>query len=229
MLAAIMGAALAGCTYGGAPTNVFEQRLTWFSFMAGDDIREACAPGAPDRYRFVYNAVYGEQARAYDVVALSGGGAAMRQQVDRGLVIDVVPLREIFQIGVPDRTIVQLSPESFAELERRMAESGVFEPPPVGLRLYSRGFFWIVTGCRNAEFFLTAYQHPSERFRQITFDEALFRADTTGIRVRRPGDAALWGHRRSGLSCSAARPQGGEPCFTLQVGENGLVDMTRLF
>jgi hypothetical protein len=140
-----------------------------------------------------------------------------------------VPLREILRVGVPDRTLVQLSPESFAELERRMADSGVFGPPPVGLRLYSRGFFWVVTGCRGGAFFLTAYQHPSERFRQITFDEVLFRADTTGIRVRRPGDAALWGHRRSGLSCSATRPQGSEPCFTLQVGENGLVNMARLF
>lgn len=229
LLALGLGLALGACSYTGAPTNIFEQRLTWFSYMAGDDIRAACAPGTPDRYRFVYNAVYGEQARAYDVVALTGGGAVMRQQVDRGLVIDVVPLQELFQLGVPDRTLVELPPEALAELERRMADSGVVAPPPVGLRLHSRGFFWIVTGCRDGDYFLTAYRHPSERFQEIRFDEFLFRADRTGIAVRRPGGAADFGHRPGGPGCGSVRPEDREPCFTLQVGEDGLVDLATIF
>ena len=49
--------ACAGCNYQGRD-DALSQRFTWFSYMNGDDILAACNPGAPDRFRFVYNGVY---------------------------------------------------------------------------------------------------------------------------------------------------------------------------
>ena len=43
------------------------QKLTWFAYLNGDDLRGSCQPGAPERYRFVYNADYNKQLRTYEV------------------------------------------------------------------------------------------------------------------------------------------------------------------
>src|SRR5687768_8929927 len=40
----------------------------WFRYIGGADIRDSCAAGSPDRTRIVYNAVWGEQVRIYDIV-----------------------------------------------------------------------------------------------------------------------------------------------------------------
>ncbi len=62
------------CTaYQGTPSNPIEQSLTWFSFVAGDDIRAVCRAGEPDHYRFVYNGIYEVQIRAYELTPTPGG------------------------------------------------------------------------------------------------------------------------------------------------------------
>ena len=49
---AVLG--LGACTtYRGLPTNPVERSLTWFSYLAGDDLQAACKAGGPDHYRFV--------------------------------------------------------------------------------------------------------------------------------------------------------------------------------
>lgn len=59
---------LAACTtFDGTTDNPVERSLTWFSYVGGDDIRAACTPDGPDQFRFVYNAVYERQIRAYDL------------------------------------------------------------------------------------------------------------------------------------------------------------------
>ncbi|MDA0240525.1 MAG: hypothetical protein O3A84_10935, partial [Proteobacteria bacterium] len=71
----ILGGLLSACTYQGATVEGFgtdhpiTRKFSWFSYVGGEDIRTACVTGAPDRYRFVYNAVYNEQVRSYDLVA----------------------------------------------------------------------------------------------------------------------------------------------------------------
>lgn len=58
-------AALAGCAYDGAPGDSLSRRLTYFSYLRADDLRDACEQGGPERYRFVYNAEYSRQVRLY--------------------------------------------------------------------------------------------------------------------------------------------------------------------
>ncbi|NBC32939.1 MAG: hypothetical protein GVY13_09720 [Alphaproteobacteria bacterium] len=216
---------LTGCEYEGPAGNFLSQRLTWLSYLDGEDIREACGPGAPDRYRLVYNADYDDQARGYDVIPLPGGGAVLRVQVDRGLVIDRVQLDEVLQLGVPDRSAVRLSPEEVAALEERLSESGAFAPPPVGLRLNARQFYWIVSGCRDGDFFLTGYRFPSDRFQQITFDDFLFRRDPSGVPIRRPTRST---YEREAFGCDSRARQEGRACFNVEIGENGLVGIATI-
>src|SRR5262249_48173552 len=70
-----MALLLAACTYRGDIDNPIVSGLSWFSYLDGTDIRTACAGGAPDRYRLVYNGRYEEQVRSYDISADGAGGA----------------------------------------------------------------------------------------------------------------------------------------------------------
>ena len=47
----------------------------WFDFVAADDIRAACVPGGRNRLRLIYNALWEEQVRAYDIFLQPDGTA----------------------------------------------------------------------------------------------------------------------------------------------------------
>ena len=68
---------LSACEYSGRPDNAFERRFTWLSFLAGEDLKESCRNHAPPRYRFVFNAIYSEHVRTYDINGLPDGGGGM--------------------------------------------------------------------------------------------------------------------------------------------------------
>jgi hypothetical protein len=211
-------AALAACAYRGPSESFLEQRLTFISYMDGDDIRAACEAGAADRYRFVYVPDFERQARSYDVIPRPEG-ALLRQQVDRGLLVNGIRLDRLFEAGAPARAETPLSEEEMADLEEAMFASGVFRPPPVGLRLESEGFFWIVTGCHSGDYFLTGYRYPSDRWESIRFDDFLFARDRLDAPILRPPerlpDTPLGG-------CNL-RSREGRPCFSVEIGEDGLV------
>lgn len=214
---------LSACAYSEPAGNFVSQRLSWVSYMDGADIEAACAVGEPDRYRLVYNADYADQARGYDVSPRPGGGADIQVQVDRGLVVDRLVFHEIsdvLQIGAPIRSNTALGAAEFTEFQSRLYESGVFEPPPVGLRLNSRRFYWVVSGCHEGRFFLTGFRYPSERFDAITFDDFLFQRDRTPGRLPLPTTDAF---DREFAGCDSRALQDGRPCFTVEIGQAGLV------
>jgi hypothetical protein len=216
LLAVLLAAA--GCTYQGPAGSYLGQRLTFLSYLNGDDIRAVCEPGAPNRYRFVYVADYDRQARGYEVIP-TPEGALLRQQVDRGLLVNGIRLDRLFEAGAPTRAEARLTPAELDDLEQAMFASGVFAPPPVGLRLDSRGFFWIVTGCYRGAYVLTGYRYPSERFEQIRFDEALFSHDRLDAPIRRPTPSDI---PVPPTGCSRQLREGGS-CFSVEVGRDGLV------
>ena len=96
----IMLAVLFACTYVGRD-DALSQRFTWFSYVNGDDIRAQCAPGALDRYRFVYNGVYVKQARTYDIVPDAASGLVLKARVlgpsDLSNVSIADPITTLFQ------------------------------------------------------------------------------------------------------------------------------------
>lgn len=208
-------AALASCTYAGSDIgSPLERKVYWFSFVAGDDIRQTCAPGTPDRTRLVYNAVYDEQLRIYEVDALRrvlvsravAQGNAARLTLDDPL----APWR-----AVEART--QLDEAGYDRLAASFAEGGMFAPPPVGLELPSRSYHWTAAFCKDGRYGFTAWKYPSASFAAMGFDRALFALDTTGVPVneaKEVGYDPLWEVKARRLEV---------PVFTLKVGAHGLV------
>src|SRR5947209_6032738 len=92
-----------GLVLGFSATAAFAQRadrnvdlpivrsLNWFGFVAGDDIRAACTPGSRDRIRLVYNALWEEQVRTYEINLQADGTAGLNigVLVDQGNVSSV--------------------------------------------------------------------------------------------------------------------------------------------
>ncbi len=49
----------------------------WFSYVGGDDIRAACGHDGRNRLRLIYNAIYDEQVRTYEILLQPDGTAGM--------------------------------------------------------------------------------------------------------------------------------------------------------
>jgi hypothetical protein len=220
---AILAAILAGCTYQGPANNLLVQRGTWFSYINGDDIRAACAAGAPETWRLVYNADFNRQVRSFDVLPGPGGGALLRQTIDRGIVFDGRG-RDFTQIGAPDHTEEPLSAAEVEQLGGLLAASGAFGPPPVGLKLDARRHWWLAVGCHDGRYFLTAWAYPSPRFDQIRFVDFLRQRDPSGIRFPVP----VYSNADYQLRSCAQQTREGLKCFTNIVGEDGLVGIVTI-
>src|SRR5437868_10204720 len=53
--------------------NPLGRSFGWFSYLDAADIRDNCVGSTGERYRLIYNAVWGEQVRSYDIVVPPGG------------------------------------------------------------------------------------------------------------------------------------------------------------
>lgn len=162
----------------------------WFRFVAGKDIRDACGQGGADHYRLVYNAIYREQVRAYDLVAQPGGGAALTTRVfgQAGIVNNII-INDVVDILGPWRGVKTerlLTAAEFAPLLAAMEQSGALRFPERRFDVPSNDFYWAVAACRGGHFTATAFHHPTDRFRAVAFDKPLFALDTTGVAVNPP-------------------------------------------
>lgn len=221
---------LAGCASVGPTDNPVARKLTWVSYLNGDDLRAACTKGETDRYRLVFNADYQKHVRTYDIVGDRGTGGAMVEA-------RVLEATDLARIDLDDPAAVargpvakaQLSPRQFALFVLRLYESGAFEPAPSGVRLPSNGVYWLINGCRRGSWFFNAYPYPSDRFSDIRFDGPLKELDGSGQGtgvpypvLPRPQDAPR------------TLPTGGQVdsagvVFEVQVGRDGLVGPTAPF
>lgn len=234
LLAALAPAlALAACSYRGdidaAPTIKF----TWFSYLNGDDIREACQPGTAFRYRLIYNADYAQQVRVYEVAPhhlsasgpANGGGAAFVTRVSRGsgIRLDSFSINNPLALGGFTQSDGVLDPEALAELDHALEWSAAYQAAPKGLRLYSDQYYWVSALCRDGRFYFNAWLYPSERYDFLSFPAVLYAHDNSGVPVAPPKDVG-----------PAARMKGahkGQPAnqiFQIRVGENGLAGLAGL-
>jgi hypothetical protein len=220
---------LAGCTYSGGIDNPLARKFTWFSYVAADDLRSKCVPGAPRQYRLVYNANWDEQVRAYDLrqSALPEGGGVLFTQVFGGYGTNVsnFSLTDPLAAARGASGEVRLNAGEFQTLVRAIDESGFGEPAPKGLRLESWDFYWVVAGCVDGQFHFNAWLYPSPRFDAIKFDKWLLGLDGSGVPPNPPRklDSA---EQRYLADYPRRRSYGGTGyTFELIVGDNGLAGL----
>lgn len=206
---------LSGCAYdGGDIGNPLTRKVQWYSFVGGDDIQAACAAGAPDQARLVYNAVWGEQVRIYEWdanhpdlrIRVIGSGSLTGLSTDDVL----APWRAA-------ETQVALSAEARAGLDAALAEAGGFGPPAVGLDLPSHGYYWAAATCHRGQFTFTGWRWPSPEFSAARFPALLFAQDPGRDGVRPPVDQGLDLQWEEDVRRGVAAP------FLISVGRNGRV------
>ena len=224
ILAAVLAAA--GCASPGAVEDPVARRMTWLSYLAGDDLRDACRASGDDRFRLVFNADYNQHVRTYDVVGdAENGGAVLEARVIQAPDIARIDLSDPLEPGRGAVARARLTPHQFATFVLSLYESGAFDPLPQRLLLPSNGIYWLVQGCHAGAWFFNAYPYPSDRFADVRFTGPLGRADATGVpfpALPPPSQAP----RR--LPDGGALDDAG-PLFSVEVDAGGVVGPTRPF
>jgi len=176
------------CTYrAGYEDNPVSRSFAWFSYLNSDDLRKTCRPGAPNRYRLVYNAVWQEQVRTYDITADPGGGGVFKAQV-RGETdfARPIPLDDLLAPWRPRTVRKRIGRADLARVRAALRQSGFYAPVPQGTRVRSWGFFWVAAACEDGRFQFNAWSYPSKRFDQVELSGVLGALDGTGLAFNPP-------------------------------------------
>lgn len=222
--AALLVMIVAGCTYT-ETDNPFVRKFSWFSYLNGDDVRAGCRVGGPQQWRFVYNAIYIEHFRTYDLMERADGTYRLRVNV-----VNKADLSELFVDKASDLLApwrgkietVLLGREQTALLARAALADGVFAAAPKGLELSSDEFYWTAVVCREGRVSFHAWRWPSPAFVNLTFPAILKAWDPTGLPFNPPRETS-----EQGIHGTVDPEEKLE--FTIKIGENGLVGATPWF
>lgn len=168
--------------------------FNWFDFVAAKDIRVECAPTSRSRLRLIYNALWEEQVRAYEIYLQPDGTAGMSVGVlvKQGFTtpgITNMLLSDPADVFAPwsmKRGGRVLNAAETRELMGLLEDSRAFGPPKDGLRLPDNDFWWTVASCRNGVWGFQAYHYPTDGFVNVKFSAKLFSWDTVPIAVNPP-------------------------------------------
>jgi hypothetical protein len=199
--------------------------VNWFGYVAADDIRAACQPGGRNRLRLVYNAIWDEQVRTYEIFLQPDGFAGMTVGVlaDQGNVAQLL-LTSPSDITNPwgmKKGQRLLDPAETRELLGLLEASSAFGPPRDGLRLPDNDFWWTVASCRNGVWGFQAYHYPTDGFANVKFAEKLFSWDSVKVAINRPRKLEPSELRRNPLA-PRGRIDNNADRWMLVVGKDGL-------
>jgi hypothetical protein len=224
-----------GCAYhGDSETNLDNpavQKFSWFSFLDGHDIREACAPlgpKAPGHYRLVYNGQYSEQIRTYEVNVAPSGGATLLVRAKGPTNLSNWWIQSPDDLLAPWRwreATAALSPAETAQFRAVLARSGFGSGAPQGLRLSSQDFYWVAAGCEAGQFHYYAWVERDGRLDAAQFQDFLIRHDGTGLPLRLPHILSVSEAAQTGPQRTRER----EDSFTLEVRGEGLGGLVNAF
>jgi hypothetical protein len=241
-LALSLSGLMAGCAYHGDSASNLDnpaiQKFAWFSFLDGNDIREACAaqgstggPKAPARYRLVYNGQYEKQLRIYEIEAQPSGGANLRARTKGGTNLANWWINDTSDLLAPWRwreSTAALSSEEMAQFRKALTESGYGSGAPQGLRLPSQDFYWVASGCEAGQFHFYAWRAKKGRLDDARFQDFLLRHDGTGLAFRKP---YVLGIEESSNYRPAGGKNGRNPSsnFTVEVSGEGIGGLINAF
>ena len=214
--------ALAGCQYAGPPGNPVSRNLSWFDYVGAENLKAACGPSASDRLRFVYNGIYDEQIRSYDVRSLPRRrGAALSAWVrGGGDLTKGIELPNLLSPWQGTRVESVVDPQTFANLKTALQGDRFMGFKPVGLRLPSNEFYWVVTACIDGRFHANAWLYPSDRYKSLKFDKILIEQDKTGVEF---SGAVPPARRDEDPTRHETDSNVSDGVFWLQLGPNGIV------
>ncbi len=198
-LAALLGA-LGACAYQNStlePDHPIARKFTWFSYLAGDDIRSGCISGSKPHYRFVYNAIYTEQVRAYDLIpAAEAGRYHVKTQVtDQANLANIstdFSTLDLIQPWRPKISVLNIAERELSLLNKALQKSNYFSSQPPDKNLFSIDFYWTVAACISGVFRFNAYLWPSKEFNDLRFVKLLKRWDFTDIPFNPPRSATAF-------------------------------------
>ncbi len=198
--------------------------LSWFGYVGGDDIRAACQPGGRNRIRLIYNGLWEEQVRAYDIFLQPDGTAGLNTGVlaDQGNVASLsvsngLDLTNPWAMKKGQRL---LNPGETSELMGALQASAAFGPPRDGLRLPDNDFWWTVASCRDGVWGFQAYHYPTDGFANVRFADKLWSFDNVPVAINKPRKLEPAEFRRDFDRHSAQRGRGDR--WMLVVGKDGL-------
>lgn len=200
-LAGVLLLGLAACTTGGDISNPVIRKVTWFSFLNGDDIRAACTEGAPDRLRLVHNANYTHRVRVYDLTAVAPGGPPgippgipmrMTTRVIGGptnhALVTLGDPSSLFAPWAGEVRQTTLAPAEVAALRTVLDRDGLGQPAPAGTQLLSQRYWWVAVGCLGGRVAFQVWAHPDRGYDGLAFPAWLQARDGTDIPLRTPAD-----------------------------------------
>ena len=218
-LCLVGGLLASACTFKGSRQPI-AFKFTYFSYLNGDDIRSQCAIGGSDILRFVYNGIYTEQVRTYDLVpnrresGLFVLETRVRSEADFSSIKTDLSWPDLFAPWRPVESLVKLSTEDVQSLKRALTSSGFFGKPVFLGNVSSIRFYWLVSGCIEGTFHLRAFVWPEDAFHGADFPKLLSSWDRTGIPVNPPRTTSLF--QVYGTTDAEEHPT----FFTIRVGEN---------
>jgi hypothetical protein len=167
------------------------RKFTWFSYVKGDDLRRTCVAGAPDRYRFVYNGVYVEQVRSYDIEPSPQPGltrvtARVTEKANLATIVINPSNPDVFEPWRAKKAIIDLPQLEMDRLKRAVLSDGLSTKAAPRRAVTSIEFYWAVSACIDGKFHLNAWVWPNDDFNQASFPKMLFAWDMTGVAVNAP-------------------------------------------
>jgi len=159
--------AVSGCASTEVAAPPTGRKLSWISYISGEDLRQTCAKGGPERYRLVFNADDSRSVRTYDVTSdPDTGGATLEAQVFAASDLARIDPSEPLASVRGRKADARLTPQQFAAFVVVLGESGAFEPMR-DRHFRSGGIYWLVNGCHGGRWFFSAYPYPESRFLDI--------------------------------------------------------------
>lgn len=179
--------ALTACADTSQVHNPVTGRLSYFQYLAGQDIKAACSADAPARYRFIYNAIFDEQVRSYDLTQTADGATLNVNVSNSEIRLLEFPLSwPIRPEAVKRVTEATLDRAAYLALIRQVEADGFGAPAPEGLRLQSYDFYWAVSACAGGKFHFNTWVNQTPGFDALRFPQILYGHDATTIPPAKP-------------------------------------------
>lgn len=213
---------LAACASQGPTDNPVARTGQWFSYLNGDDIRAQCRPGAPERLRLVYNGVWGEQVRTYEVMPEAGGqGAFLETRIFGGIEPQYIRFDDPLGFGRGTTRLARLGADDLAAVRAGLDRAGFARPAPDGQFLWSDNFYWVAMACQNGSFHFNAWADDAPGFRSLALADLLAARDGANTAFNTAATSPRFRDRKGGIQGGRFGDDPGIR-FDLQVGENGL-------